>query len=121
MSSGFDWPSFIELPAFSSRWRAVGCTDADLWVFQLELLADPAGWPTVPTAGGWRKARFAPPSWGRGKSRALRVYYAYLTEFGQIVLGTAFTKAEISDLSAKDKKTLGRLLATYRRLLEENG
>lgn len=119
MSPAFEWSSFVELPTFSSRWSAIGCADSDLRSLQLELLGDPTGWPVVPSAGGWRKARFAPPSWGKGKSGGLRVYYAELPEFGQIVLGTAFAKAEMTDLTAKDKKTLGGLLALYRRLLKE--
>ena len=119
MSPAFDWSSFVELPTISNRWKSIGCTDSDLRGLQLELLADPTRWPVVPTAGGWRKARFAPSSWGKGKSGGLRVYYADLPEFGQILLGTAFTKAEMTDLAAKDKKTLGGLLAVYRRLRED--
>ena len=97
---------------------ACGCDDADLRQLQLDLLEDPTGWPVVPTAGGWRKARFAPPSWGQGKSGGLRVYYAELPAFGRILLGRAFTKAMASDLTARDKKTLAALLAAYRRHLE---
>lgn len=115
----FNWSAFVEVPGFLARWQAVGCTDADLRRLQLDLLNDPAGWPVVPTAGGWRKARFAPPSWGRGKSGAVRVYYADLTAFGRIYLATAFTKAEMADIPAKDKRRMAQLLAAIRRRLEE--
>jgi hypothetical protein len=119
MNEPFDWSSFVEVPGFLARWQACGCDDADLRRLQLDLLMDPAGWPVVPTAGGWRKARFAPPSWGKGKSGAVRVYYADLPAFGLILLGTAFTKAMAHDLDAKDKKTLATLLTAYRRRLQE--
>lgn len=111
MDIGFDWASFIELPSFTTNWAAIGCTDQDLLALQLELLVDPTGWPVVPTAGGWRKARFAPPSTGGGRSGAVRVYYADLPEWGLIILGTAFTKSQMSDLSAKGKKLIGQTLA----------
>ncbi len=118
MGIAFDWSSFIELRGFTSRWEGMGCTDADLSRLQLDLLADPTGWPLVPATGGWRKARFAPPSWGIGKSGAVRVYYADLPEFGLMLLGTAFSKSQMTDLPAKDKKALGGLLAVYRRLFQ---
>lgn len=119
MSEPFDWSSFVEVPGFLARWQACGCDDADLRRLQLDLLMDPTGWPVVPTAGGWRKARFAPPSWGRGKSGAVRVYFADLPAFGLMVLGTAFTKAEMTDLSPKGKQFMAGVLAGIVRDLEE--
>jgi len=114
----FDWSSFIEVPGFTARWTAIDCTDRDLRQLQLELLAKPNRWPTVPGAGGWRKARFAPVSWGIGTSGAVRVYYAVIGEFGLIILGTAFTKREMSDLPPDAKRSLGRLLRELRMALE---
>jgi hypothetical protein len=119
MSAAFDWSSFVEVPGFFPQWQACGCDDADLRRLQLGLLEDPTGWPVVPAAGGWRKARFAPPSWRTGKSGGVRVYYADLTAYGQILLGGPFTKTMASDLSARDKQMLAALLAAYRRRLEE--
>lgn len=120
MMDDFNWSSFLEAPDFAARWNAAGCTDGDLRILQLTLLASPTRWPVVPGAGGWRKARFAPPSWGRGKSGAVRVYYADLTEFGVILLGTAFSKSQASDLPMKLKKALGIRLTAYRRAFEED-
>jgi len=119
MSTGFDWSSFIEVPGFTARWAEVGCDDVDLRQLQMVLLSDPEGWPVVSGAGGWRKARFAPKSHGKGKSGALRVYYADVSEFGVIVLGTAFAKSELSEVSQKGKATLKRYLDTYVRNLRE--
>lgn len=118
MSAGFDWSSFVEAPGFLESWDEAGCTDIDLRTLQLDLLADPTGWPVVPGSGGWRKARFAPRSSGKGKSGGVRVYYADLSEFGQILLGTAFSKVYVADLSAKDKKAFGVFLAEYRQFLQ---
>lgn len=116
----FDWPSFIEVPGFTNRWMAIGCTDRDLRQLQLELLSDPTAWPIVPGARGWRKARFAPESRNVGKSGALRVYYALLFEFGMIVLGTAFAKSEMSDLPLKAKRTIARILTEIKSTFEED-
>ncbi len=117
MADTFDWSSFIEVPGFLGRWGAIRATEGDLRQLQLELLTVPTGWPVVPGAGGWRKARFAPPSWGRGKSGGVRVYYADLPDLGIILLGTAFAKSTMSDLTAKDKKSLAVLLMYYRKIL----
>lgn len=118
MATGFDWSSFIEVPGFLTRWSTIRCTDGDLRRLQLDLLESPTRWPVVRGAGGWRKARFAPPSWGQGKSGAVRVYYAHLPEFGIVLLGTAFSKTTMSDLLANDKKALAELLILYRRRFE---
>jgi hypothetical protein len=113
MSADLDWSSFIEVPGFTARWQEIGCTDSDLRDLQLMLLESPRGWPVVSKAGGWRKARFSPKSFGKGKSGGLRVYYAELPEFGIVLLGTAFTKSELSEVSAKGKATLARFLAAF--------
>lgn len=119
MSAAFDWSSFVEVPGFLARWEACGCDDADLRQLQLDLLEDPTAWPVVPAAGGWRKARFAPPSWGKGTSGGVRVYYADLPTFGLIYLVTAFTKSQMLDLPTGDKRRMANLLTAIRRQLEE--
>jgi hypothetical protein len=119
MASEFTWSSFIELPGFEARWRELACTDADLRALQLQLLENPCQWPVVPKAGGWRKARFAPPSWGVGKSGAVRVYYAEVPKGGLILLGTAFAKSQTSDLRLRDKRILAALLKQYHQLFED--
>ena len=118
MGEVYDWSSFVELRGFFTRWEGCGCTERDLRDFQMELAADPLKWPVVPTAGGWRKARFAPPAWGKGKSGAVRVYFADLSRFGRFVLGIAFTKAEMPDLSAAGKRYMAQRLAEIIRDLE---
>ncbi len=118
MEEGFAWPSFIEVPGFAEDWDALRCTDGDLSDLQSMLRTAPARWPVVPGAGGWRKMRFAPPSWGRGKSGSTRVYYAVLPRLGRILLGTAFAKTEMSDLAPMDKKALATMLVEYRRVSE---
>jgi len=105
-------------PGFLESWDEAGCNDIDLRALQLDLLLDPTGWPVVPGSSGWRKARFAPSSSRKGKSGGVRVYYADLTQFGLILLGTAFSKAYVTDLTAKDKKALGLFLTDYRHELQ---
>jgi hypothetical protein len=56
---------------------------------------------------------------GKGKSGAVRVYYADLTAYGRIYLATVFTKAEMADIPAKDKRRMATILAAIRRRLED--
>jgi hypothetical protein len=108
------YPGFTELPTFTRRWAALGLGDEDLQDLQQLLGEAPTAWPVVPGAGGFRKARFAPPSWpGGGKSGGVRVYYAHLPGYGMILLGAAYAKGQQGDLSAAEKKGLAALLQVY--------
>jgi hypothetical protein len=109
---------FIDLPGFTARWDALGLTDADRSALEFEIMADPAAGAVVPTSGGFRKLRFAPPSWGRGKRGALRVYYAHIPGLGVVLLGSVFSKTEKADLSADQRKTLASLVRTFETLYE---
>ena len=118
MSEVYEWSTFLELRGFYARWEGCGCTDRDLRDFQLELAADPLRWPVVPTAGGWRKARFVPPSWKKGKSGGLRVYFAILSGHGTFLLATPFRKSVMDDLPANEKRTMAAILARIRQRYE---
>ena len=51
--------TFIELPIFRSRWKAMGLNDDDLARLQRELLEAPKVGPVMQGTGGVRKKRFA--------------------------------------------------------------
>ena len=51
--------TFIELPIFRSRWKAMDLNDDDLARLQRELLEDPKVGPVMQGTGGVRKMRFA--------------------------------------------------------------
>ena len=67
-----DLVDFIEVEGFQDDWAGLGLTDEDLAALQTQILTGrPA--PVVAGAGGLRKLRFAPPTWGKGKRGAVRV------------------------------------------------
>ena len=84
------------------------------------ILNRPESGRVVPGTGGLRKLRFAPPSWGRGKSGATRVCYAFFPEVAAVYLFTIYTKQEADDLSAGDKVYFRTMLNDYRRWLKEH-
>ena len=54
--------------------------------------------------GGLRKMRFAPPSRHMGKSGAMRVCYLWLPGLSRIYLMLIFSKSEMGNLSAAERK-----------------
>lgn len=50
--------------------------------------------------GGLRKARFAPPSRGTGKSGSMRIGYAQFPQYRLILLVTLFLKKDEENLDA---------------------
>jgi hypothetical protein len=101
---------FIELTPFTQRWKSFGLTDEDLLALQILIMLNPAGAPVVQRTGGLRKMRFAPKSWKMGKSGATRVGYAYLEDYGTVLLIIIYSKDEKDDLTADEKKEIRKLL-----------
>ena len=66
--------------------------------------------PVMRNCGGVRKARFAPPSRGTGKSGAFRVCYLYYPSHALVCFVLAFPKNEQPNLTAEQQKSC-RLLA----------
>jgi len=60
--------------------------------------------------GGLRKARFAPPSWHRRKSGAMRVCYAVRAEYGLVFLVALFAKNKQANLTASERRAAKDLL-----------
>ena len=101
---------FVELRPFTEGWQGLGLTDDDALALQIALMQRPKGFPVVQGTGGLRKIRFAPPSWRRGKSGAVRVGYAYLEQYGTVLLVIAYAKTEKDDLTQREKKAIRQLL-----------
>lgn len=99
---------FIELPYFTSRWKALGLTDNDLRRLEEELLYDPEAGPVIVGTGGVRKMRFAFDN--RGKSGSLRVIYIDFKVFERIYLLNAYSKNEKDNLSIKERAELKALV-----------
>jgi hypothetical protein len=106
-----DLLSFVELRPFMDGWRELGLTDDDAMALEIAILQRPSGFPVVQGTGGLRKMRFAPPTWRKVKRGAVRVGYAYLEQYGTILLVIAYAKTDKDDLRPKEKKAIRQLLA----------
>jgi hypothetical protein len=72
---------------------------------QAELADNPEG-DIMPSTGGFRKMRWADVRRGKGRRGGLRIVYYHFRSDYQIWLMTLYDKDEVSDLTAKEKKTL---------------
>jgi len=94
-------------------------SDEDLRDLQDAILADPTRYPVVRQAGGLRKIRFTPAGASRGKSGAYRAGYVQFPEFGFILLITAWSKNDKSDLSRADRAAIETLVQDIRMKLKQ--
>jgi mRNA-degrading endonuclease RelE of RelBE toxin-antitoxin system len=101
---------FVHLKPFERDWKDLRLDDDDLFGLQVAIMLNPKGPPVVQGTGGLRKIRFAPARSGKGKSGGIRVGYAYLEEYGTVLLIVAYGKNEKDDLSADERKEIGRLI-----------
>ncbi|HEV3456386.1 MAG TPA: toxin [Thermoanaerobaculia bacterium] len=96
---------FIEAPLFTqlvSRYLA----DDEYRRLQLYLALDPDAGDIMPGTGGCRKMRWADQRRSKGKRGGLRLIYYHLVKDGQIWLLTLYTKGEVADLSARERRLL---------------
>lgn len=100
---------FVELPAFS-RYRSDYLDDDSFRALQSELMAQPEKGEVIEGAGGLRKLRRPDPRRGKGKRGGLRLIYFWWEAGRQFWLFTLYDKAEMDDLSAKEKGLLRDML-----------
>ncbi len=110
--------TFVELPIFRTRWKAMGLDDKDLMRLQEELLADPKIGAVMKGTGGVRKMRFAFQQ--RGKSGSIRIIYVDFEVYEKIYLITAYTKEEKDNLSDEERAELKQLIKVLEQQLEDN-
>ena len=110
--------TFVELPIFRTRWKAMGLDDNDLLRLQEELLADPQVGAVMRGTGGVRKMRFAFEH--RGKSGSVRVIYVDFEIYEKIFIITAYTKDEKDNLSDSEKNEIKHLIKLLEQQLKEN-
>ncbi len=96
---------------FVSAWRYIGLDDEDLRALENLIGQRPQAGKVIPGTGGVRKIRFAPPSWNRGKSGAVRVCYACFLSGKAVFLLTAYGKNKKDNLDAAEKKLYRTLLS----------
>lgn len=110
--------TFVELPLFRSKWKALGLDDDDLKRLQEEMLLDPKTGDVIRNTGGIRKMRFAFEH--RGKSGSVRVIYIDFEVYEKIYLLTAYSKNEKDNLSKAERNELRELVKVLENQLKES-
>jgi hypothetical protein len=100
----------IHMKPFEDSWDDLRLNDDDLVALQLMIMVNPKGAPVVGGTGGLRKIRFAPARWKTGKRGAIRVGYAYLEEYGAVLLILAYAKNEKDNFTPTEKKVFKGLI-----------
>ena len=93
-------PTFVELPPFQ-RWRQDYLTDEDYRALQNLLLGNPEAGDLIQGSGGLRKVRVEDQQRGTGK-RGGQEFWMF----------TLYSKGEMEDLSAAERKAFKALLET---------
>ncbi len=110
--------TFVELPFFRKKWKALGLDDKDLKRLQEELIADPKVGDVMQGTGGIRKMRFAFEK--RGKSGSVRIIYVDFEVYEKIFLITAYPKNEKENLSQAERNELKQMIHILEQQLKEN-
>ena len=110
--------TFVELPFFQKKWKALGLDDKDLKRLQEELIADPKVGDVMKGTGGIRKMRFAFEKWG--KSGSVRIIYVDFEVYEKIFLITAHPKNEKENLSQAERNELKQMIHILEQQLKEN-
>lgn len=110
--------TFVELPIFQKKWKAMGLDDKDLKRLQEELIADPKVGEVMQGTGGIRKMRFAFEK--RGKSGSVRVIYVDFEVYEKIFLVTAYPKNEKENLTHSERNELKQMIQILENQLKEN-
>lgn len=110
--------TFVELPIFQKKWKAMGLDDKDLKRLQEELVADPKIGAVMQGTGGIRKMRFAFEQ--RGKSGSVRIIYVDFEVYEKIYLITAYPKNEKDNLTQSERNELREMIGILERQLKEN-
>jgi mRNA-degrading endonuclease RelE of RelBE toxin-antitoxin system len=110
---------FVDISSFTQDWSELGWGDDELRLLEDEIGRNPTRPPVVPGGGGARKIRLADRASARGKRGGHRVLYAFLAEYGIVLLVAAWPKSEREDLTPQDYRAIGQVIARIRELLTE--
>ncbi|MDR4519691.1 MAG: type II toxin-antitoxin system RelE/ParE family toxin [Nitrosomonas sp.] len=102
---------FVESTIFE-KYRDKYLNDEDYSLFQAELMSNPKQGDVIQGTGGLRKIRVAGK--GKGKRGGSRIIYYFLDEKRRFYLLTIYSKNEVSDLTADQKKQLMAFMEAWR-------
>jgi hypothetical protein len=98
----------VSLSGYESQASALLSEDERI-AMEFYIACAPEDHPVIPSAGGFRKARWARR--GKGKGRGFRVVYFFLAEPGRIYMAAIYAKSRKETLSAADQNVLAKLAA----------
>ena len=101
---------FIETSLFA-KYRSNYLNDEAYRSLQDYLIEQPEAGALIQGTGGLRKLRWNMGS--KGKRGGIRIIYYFELKKSHIYLMTLYSKNEMTDLSAKDKKLLKQLLEEF--------
>ena len=104
---------FIYTESFQKSWKAMGLSDEDLPLLEIELLKNPRSGDVIEGTGGARKLRIQLE--GRGKSGGARVIYLDVYEKEHLYLLFAYPKNVQENLSADQKKAIAKLIEILKK------
>lgn len=99
----------VETPDYLSDAKALGLTEAERDSIVSWIASNPEAGDIIAGTGGARKVRFAGK--GKGKSGGYRVITFYSGSDIPVFLLNVFAKNEKTDLTAKERNTLKRVLS----------
>src|SRR5689334_3863759 len=102
--------SFVHLPGFVSECERLGLDDEAIAELEWQVMERPGAGKMLRGTGGLRKVRFAPRSWHRGRSGAIRVLYVYFTQAAMVYFVTAFAKNEKENITTAEAHAYKALL-----------
>lgn len=101
---------FIETSLFT-KYRSNYLSDEDYRSLQDYLIEQPEAGVLIQGTGGLRKLRWNMGT--KGKRGGIRIIYYFELKKSHIYLMTLYSKSEMTDLSAKEKKLLKQLLEEW--------
>ncbi len=102
---------FIESIIFE-KLRLNYLTEEEFRDLQLLLLTNPKSGSVIQGTGGLRKVRFGAK--GKGKRGGIRIIYYLLDAKDRFYLLTLYSKNEVTDLTASQKKNLKQFMESWR-------
>jgi hypothetical protein len=95
-----------------SRWRQDYLTDEDYRALQNLLPVNPEAGDLIQGSGGLGKVRFEEKQRGKGKRGGRRIIYYFWDGGQEFWMFTLYSKGEMEDLSAAERRAFKALLET---------
>jgi len=107
--------TFIQTHEFSRNWDALGFSDEDLRILEIDIMTNPDKYPVVQGTGGLRKARIALE--GKGKRGGARVCFVDFVFADTVYFITVYEKKDKDTLSQKECNNIKRMIESIKRTL----